>query len=211
MLPALFAVSTVSAQNESGPVSSVLGQHAFVPQHEFRLSAGAFPIVTSTNRYYGFYDYAYPYGYYSIRHGETWTSGAWTLSYEYRFRKWFSAGVAFTYYGEYGTTYSNLDNTLLSKNRVHRMGLMPEVRFTWLNRRWVRMYSSLAMGVSFGVTRGDVGYYGRRVSFAGHLAPLGITVGRSLFGFAELGGIGMNGALMLGIGYRFNDKNDNKQ
>lgn len=83
---------------------------------------------------------------------------------------------------------------------------MPVVRFTWLNRRWVRMYTSLGLGATFAT---GVDYETERFNddlFAFQFTPIGISVGRSLFGFAEVG-VGAQGALMMGVGYKFKPKN----
>ena len=184
----LLTASTASAQE-------------FVPQHELRLSVGCVPI---NHDYFTTYDFI---GNPLLRHGATYTAGLWSLSYGYRFNKWFDLSVAVSYYGEYSAVYSNLDNSKIHPDNMHAISILPVARFTWLNRKWVRMYSSLALGAYIEVEQGARTYTERYVG--GQLTPVGITVGKSLFGFAEIG-IGTQGLATIGLGYRFNDKKKTK-
>ncbi len=176
----------------------------FKPQHELRLTAGAYPLLPSMSDWEGcaagiFHD--------RTHRGPVYTSGTWSLSYDYRFKKWFDLGLTFSYYGEYSRSYSNRDSSLVGRNRAHAVTVMPMARFTWLNRRWVRMYSSLGLGATFGYGRFDTeGSRPENAMIAFQVTPVGISVGRSFFGFAEIG-LGAQGALMMGVGYRFNPKN----
>ncbi len=176
----------------------------FTPQHELRLTAGAYPLLPSMSDWEGcaagiFHD--------RTHRGPVYTSGTWSLSYDYRFKKWFDLGLTLSYYGEYSNSYSNRDSSLVGRNRAHAVTVMPMARFTWLNRRWVRMYSSLGLGATFGYGRFDTeGSRPENAMIAFQVTPVGISVGRSFFGFAEIG-LGAQGALMMGVGYRFNPKN----
>lgn len=173
----------------------------FTPQHEFRLSAGAFPVISDSS-----------YGYYYMREhlmrrSDTYTAGAWTLSYGYRFTKWFDLSAAVSYYGEYSSLYSNVDNSFIRRDDRHRIGFIPMARFTWLNRRFVRLYSAFGIGVLID-TRRDT-FNDGLANITGHLTPIGIAVGGSLFGFGEIG-IGTHAALLIGVGYKFNNKKSNR-
>jgi len=176
----------------------------FTPQHELRLTVGAYPILPSMFDWEGCADGIF---YDRTHRGPVYTSGTWSLSYDYRFKKWFDLGLTFSYYGEYSRSYSNRDSSLVGRNRAHAVTVMPMARFTWLNRRWVRMYSSLGLGATFGYGRFDTeGSRPENAMIAFQVTPVGISVGRSFFGFAEIG-LGAQGALMMGVGYRFNPKN----
>lgn len=189
----LSAATTVSAQ------CCDAGQ--FTPQHEVRLSAGCMPITYGS---WTKYDIIYnPL----VRTGAVYTSGVWSLSYGYRFTKWFDLGVLVSHYGEYSALYSNLDNSKIHPKNTHNISILPVARFTWLNRPLVRLYSSLSLGVLIEVDRQAVtstdAYVGGQLVFAG------ISVGKSLFGFAEIGA-GTQGLATVGIGYRFNAKRETK-
>ncbi|HBX90539.1 MAG TPA: hypothetical protein DEH06_04365 [Alistipes sp.] len=177
----------------------------FTPQHELRLTAGAYPLMPYTDG--RSFDASFPFISSRTHLGPVYTSGVWSLSYDYRFRRWFDLGLTLGYYGEYSNSYSNRDSSLVGRNRAHAVTVMPMARFTWLNRRWVRMYSSLGLGATFGYGRFDTeGSRPENAMIAFQVTPVGISVGRSFFGFAEIG-LGAQGALMMGVGYRFNPKN----
>ncbi|MDE6569927.1 MAG: hypothetical protein K2K43_04825 [Alistipes sp.] len=198
----LTALPTVLAAQEAIPACN---RAQFVPQHELRLTAGAYPLLPYINTWHGC-DADHPAGFSRTHRGPVYTSGVWSLAYDYRFRKWFDLGLAFSYYGEYSTSYNNSDFSFAARNRSHAITVMPVARFTWLNRRWVRMYSSLGLGATFAFGELDHNTdYFRETSAALQFTPIGISVGRSLFGFAEIG-LGAQGTLMLGIGYQFNPK-----
>ena len=76
--------------------------------------------------------------------------------------------------------------------------VLPQAKFTWVNREMVRLYSSLGLGVTAGEFDGVSDCY-----LAGQAVLLGISVGRRLVGFAELGSGSMYMGGMIGVGYRF--------
>lgn len=88
--------------------------------------------------------------------------------------------------------------------------LMPEVRFTWLNRSIVQLYSGLGVGVTYA-------YYDRKYTkkngvttaskwgVAFDVTFVGIAVGRDWFGYVDVGA-GNRGTISAGFGYRFNNK-----
>lgn len=196
LLSLFAALLTVSSAAE-------LSAQELGPRHELRLSAGVLPhwggLVT--------YDYYRP-SYAALRYqGPTYTSGVWTLSYGYRFKRWFDLSAALSYSGDFSAVYSNLDGSKLHPENRHSISVMPVARFTWLNRKWVRLYSSVGLGVMFDVVQGDSRF--TELYFAGQLVPVGLAVGGAFFGFVELG-VGTQGFALAGIGYRFNDKKGGK-
>jgi len=76
---------------------------------------------------------------------------------------------------------------------------VPQCRFNWLRRDLVKMYSSIGVGFLAGQDMYDEFL----ILPVGQVSPVGIEVGRKVFGFCELG-IGMlyTGA-KAGIGFRF--------
>ena len=204
----LAAVPAVSLAQDMSIIGNELPaarkRTPFVKQHELRLTAGAYPVIPFINWDHWdicgnqFIDRTY--------RGAEYTSGAWSLSYDYRFKKWFDLGIVFSHYGIYSKSYSIEDSSLVDRNRAHYLTVMPMVRFTWLNREWVRMYTSIGLGATFGFGQRD--YDDGRFSdsiLAFQFTPIGIAVGRSFFGFAEVG-VGAQGALMMGVGYKFKPK-----
>lgn len=176
-------------------------------RHEFRLSAGFKPLRFESDEW-GAERFGLSVGeqfdltkYYrsDIR-----STGTYALSYAYRFRRWFSLAAVCSYSGERFDLCSNLTGSRIRRHRLHRFSLMPVARFTWLNRPLVRLYSSL--GIGFQAIGGDRAAWGIGESQAAfNYIPLGIAVGRSLFGFAEFG-LSSQGCVAFGIGYSFNGK-----
>lgn len=125
--------------------------------------------------------------------GTIYTMPLLSFSYEYYFKKWFSlscntsVGVLFRAAYQEGS-----GNDPIIENGV-ATSLTVNARFTYLNSKWVRLYSSLGIGAAY------VGGFAPTFE----VVPFGLTVGRKFFFFAE-GGIGMEywGA-NAGIGYRF--------
>lgn len=76
---------------------------------------------------------------------------------------------------------------------------VPQARFNWLRRDVVKMYGSVGIGL--------VGGYDldrELVLFpAVQMVPIGIEVGRKIFGFAEMGYGMIYTGFMAGIGFRF--------
>lgn len=202
LLPAI--PTALSAQEEPAAVRK---REPFVRQHELRLTAGAYPIIPSSHQWFWLGDWGcsdFACGH--THRGPIYTSGAWSLSYDYRFKKWFDLGLTLGYYGEYSKTYSNKDLSLTSHNRAHFVTVMPLLWFTWLNRKWVRMYTTIGLGATFGTGTDFDGEKFSEDTAAFQFTPIGISVGRSLFGFAEVG-LGAQGVLMMGVGYKFKPKN----
>ena len=176
----------------------------FSQQHELRASIGYVPMFAYLGSY--FVDCTPPYISPTFR-GPKYTTGAVSVSYGYRFYRWLDVGMVVSYYNEYHRLYDSFTNDYLGRVYNHHITLMPTVRFTWLDRKWVRMYSSLAAGATFYTQSQtkikDEAHYNSQ-AFAGHITYLGITVGRSFFGFAELG-LGAKGFATMGLGYKFNN------
>ena len=76
--------------------------------------------------------------------------------------------------------------------------LVPQARFNWVRRECVKMYSTIGLGAMVGINDGEFG-----VLPAAQLTPVGIEVGRKLFGFGEIGLGMLHVGGQIGIGYRF--------
>lgn len=76
--------------------------------------------------------------------------------------------------------------------------LVPQARFNWVRREWVKMYSTIGIGAVAGINDEEFA-----VLPAAQLTPVGIEVGRKLFGFGEIGLGMLHVGGQIGIGYRF--------
>lgn len=153
------------------------------------------------------------------------------FSFDYHFRasKWFWLGITtgYSYYKgtvDYAVNYVVLENASIYswQEKEHQFVIMPEVRFSYLNRPHLTLYSGLAMG--FLVNRGN--YYRGTVDdqiwfdivseatsspqkihtsvfSAFQLTAFGLKAGaKHWFGSFEAG-FGIKGFANLGVGYEF--------
>ena len=186
-------------------------------KHEFALSGAVFP-----GRYAFGYDFdsdaaGHDAGYGSVAglyddartYNKERVTNTWGLSYTYNFTRIFALSASISYEGGWNEYYSRADNSKISVTECHYITPMVTARFSWLNRNLVRMYSSVGAGMAFSMT--DVHYYntdsGWKESPEAYLSlqvtPVGISVGRDLFGFFEVGVGTIYVGGCFGIGYRF--------
>lgn len=179
------------------------------PRHALSLEVGALPacgirsIVPETGCDESFYGYPGSFPgerrYYS---GPLRMSGAVSAVYTYRARRWLEVGGSVTYAGFYRNFMHASDRRVAFRQREHYLALMPVLRFSWFNSRTVRLYSTFQLGWQLGFEKYSSDRFDTFHYAAIQVTPLGISVGRRIFGYAEIG-IGMRGVLVGGIGYRF--------
>lgn len=179
--------------------------------HELRFGAGAYSIPGMG--YYYRYDPANRY-YSSSLHGfnlsksyvgPLYYTGTYSLGYSYRFNRVIGFGLTVSYSGRHGKCYDSFDKSVLGNSGADFITFMPMLRVHWLNGKLYSLYSAVGIGIT--VEQEYEKSFRRNYSFTdtmltGQFTPLGITVGRRLFGFAEVG-VGAQGCLICGIGYKF--------
>lgn len=119
----------------------------------------------------------------------------WFGEYQWRVNKWFGFGAAVDISGclwDQVTRNGLGEETERLKNRSFwNLTIMPTLRFTWLNRKYVSLYTSLGAGLGInGGTETDA--FGRHTlcGFSLDVALIGMTVDwKRWFAFAELGGL----------------------
>ena len=127
--------------------------------------------------------------------------GAYSPSYVYHARRWFQFGGTVTFAA---TTQSRRDvvtDVKLENLNMYSVAVMPTVRFVYLYRNKVQLYSALSLGINFGSTMPLP---------CADMTILGCTFGSKLFGFAEFG-TGVGGWGRVGIGYRLDAKKREKK
>lgn len=153
--------------------------------------------------------------YYGDWHGQTVSSGAYSIGAEYLFARWFS--LSFDASAEYfrRNVYDGTSGKIAGKASGTAVTLMPQAKFVYLNRPAVRLYGYLGVGlvkyIGFEVpdaldgNRYLAGAYGggNSVCAAVQVVPIGVEVGHRFFGFAEVGSGYMFTGLRAGFGYRF--------
>ena len=110
---------------------------------------------------------------------------------------WFSMGVKGTFAAQWSSLYNAHTNELFIRNNSYAISALLNLRFEWLRRHSVQMYSGVGAGLAARIERAN-----------GALIPMfdltlvGLSVGRSFYGFVEIGE-GISGSLRGGFGVRF--------
>ena len=91
--------------------------------------------------------------------------------------------------------------------------LAPGLRFYWVKKDIIRLYSGFYLGVSkyFGFdelkysyrSENGIRFVDESFKFLGQVTPIGLEVGRKLYGFLEFGGGTVYCGASIGIGYKF--------
>lgn len=136
---------------------------------------------------------------------QVYTSLPITLGYRFRLLKWLWLGGDISYCGYFGTSKDIYSGEPVYRLREHMLCIMPAIRFSYLNREHVTLYSGLASGLKIGFSnvqnRKDT-----YVKLPFQLTLFGVSAGsQQWFGFAEIG-VGNEGFAKAGFGYRFNGK-----
>ncbi len=130
---------------------------------------------------------------YGERTGSRHTIPMFSVSYNSFFKRWFSLDTRLSFSGGYRNVYSGIESKYDHRNFEPYVTVMEMAQFTYLNRDWVRLYSSVGLGLT--------AYEGLYLSLQTTL--LGVSVGKKFFGFAECG-VGAEYILLhCGLGYRF--------
>ena len=191
-------------------------------RHEFKFDVCDPTGVMLFDRYFVF---VYPNG---MEPNRSWRSSAFrstpvfSLGYHYRAAKWFWIGLALSYahYTDRQTHLYGVNHTGECSRNFHTVAFMPEVRFSYLNRPHVTLYSALSVGFAqfFGtedcynvtypehrhpwLSGVDCDYMPTRFSTL-HVTLFGVKAGwKHVFGSVELGA-GYKGLGSVGIGYEF--------
>ena len=209
----LLTVGTLSAQRvtiqreeigDSMRITKIIPKWS--PQHDFRFSIGT-PSEAMETFYDGHYWSYWNHQFEELMeisdtyNGSRWFLGAYALSYTYHPRRWFQFGGTVAIAATTQSRYDRITKARVETRNQYAVSIMPTIRFVYMNRELVQLYSALSLGVV--LTPDKTAPYG-------DVTILGCSVGRNLFGFAELG-TGVGGGARIGIGYRFDAKKRNKK
>ena len=179
----------------------------FPYRYELRLGYGASPEYDTDNfmrtNYFHKYDYSTgPYrpsldNLYKVQEGAGYVSGVFTAEFSIHYRRWFTLAFNLGVNGMWGNEYDPLTEIYTRKSGAS-FNFMPVARFNWFTFSKIRMYSAVGAGLY-------AGFYDDEavVTPAGMLVPVGITLGKKFFFFAEtvISTATMGGN--MGVGYRF--------
>lgn len=133
--------------------------------------------------------------------------GHYGIHYYYQVKPWCQVGIKTTVEGARTIRYSDtLHTSVTAIDRYLLFSVMPSVRFTYLNRPWVRLYSGVDLGCAvFGSANSanaDKDSGSGNFLFAFNVTAFGVNVGKKFFGQFELNA-GFDSFVKVGIGARF--------
>lgn len=192
----------------------------FQKGHEIRLGIGAYDIYTLSETIVGcgcmslrgwyknnYGQHIYDYdggGFGSVEDrmnsykGPLKTTGTIQLSYNYRINRWFEFSLYGTYTGFLQKHYSVVDRSVVERSSESVIGLMPNIRITWVNKPAFRFYSGFGLGIAAILAGSDSSDAIPMIN----INLLGFSFGRKIYGFAEYS-IGSLGLISAGVGYKF--------
>lgn len=213
LISMLLVVGTLSAQRvtvqredigDSIRITRIIPK--WTPQHDFRFSIGTPSEVDDVI----LHPYYWSYGHHEFEKlmeisdtysGSRWFLGAYSFSYTYQPRRWFQFGGTVSVVATTQSRFDRFTNAKVETHNQYAVSIMPTLRFFYMNRDLVQLYSALSFGYVLSPKKS--------VPYA-DVTVLGCSVGRNLFGFAEVG-TGVAGGARIGIGYRFNAKKRSKK
>ena len=136
--------------------------------------------------------------------------GQYSAHYYYQVAPWCQVGVMGSAELAKVTRFSDtLRTSIQSIDRYAIVNLMPSVRFTYLNRSWVRLYSGIDLGCGYlasdsrsGKSSDSDDSSGSNFLFAFNVTAFGVNVGKGFYGLFELNA-GYDAIVKVGIGARF--------
>lgn len=176
--------------------------------YRFEVNAGyaTFPLFDAM-RYSDFgpdeyFEYSWPSysvgSLYADYSGPEYITGVISAEFNVRFKKWFALGTQLNFDSVVRHTYSSMTGARTGNTNCYMFSLVPYARFTYLNKPLVYMYSSIGLGVSMALEP----YY-MTIYPAFQIVPVGVAVGKRLYGFFEIGAGTVYVGCKVGIGYRF--------
>ena len=137
--------------------------------------------------------------------------GNYSIHYYYQVKPWCQVGIKTMVESARVKHYSDtLRTRITSVDHYALLSVMPSVRFTYLNRPWVRLYSGVDLGCAYlwsGTTNYNGGKAGEKSKdnnflFAFNVTAFGVNVGKKFYGLFELNA-GFDSMVKVGIGARF--------
>ena len=120
-----------------------------------------------------------------------------TLEYSGYVKDWLLIGGKATFQAYYSYTYDKFTDKRIGTEGDFVAGGLFTMRFEYMRREVVRLYSGFGVGVTVH-TCDNVGTFNPFVD----MTYIGVSVGKSIYGFAEVGG-GTSGCLRFGMGAKF--------
>lgn len=136
---------------------------------------------------------------FKTQEGPMYATGGMSAQFCLNFRDWFTLAFDASFNDVWRKTYDPADDEYGRINGVI-FNIMPVARFDWVRKPVFRMYTAVGMGFSVaGIDDATA------TSMSFYIAPLGLSIGKRVFGFIEWGGgyncnmVGIRG----GVGVKF--------
>ena len=142
-------------------------------------------------------------------------SGCYGLHYYYQVLPWLQVGGKVTAESMAFVSYKDSAKTQIdTRNDIVFLNITPSIKFTYLNRPWVRLYSGLDAGLGISISGNKNSSSsdtedgsskknsGNPCYLALNITPIGISVGKKFFGMLETN-IGSDAFIKVGIGARW--------
>ena len=136
--------------------------------------------------------------------GPGYMTGVISAEIDFNLKRWFSVTVGVGVNSAFQDLYDPVTGRKTGRNKGAAVTLLPEARFNWLNRGVMRMYSALGVGLGMDIKRNErLDYTDTGFFPVFQVTPFGISLGRKVYWFAEVGiGLQYIGG-MTGVGMRF--------
>lgn len=182
-------------------------------RYEVNLSWGGFPMLDALN--FSGYDFlsvpdevpctprslADIYADYT---GPSYSTGVISADFNIQFKKWFALGLQANFDGIWSSLHSSDTGERLGNCSGVAFSFLPYARFTYLNRPVVKLYSAVGLGIGAGYRKFDNNDWEETLVYpAFQVTPIGIMVGRRVYGLFELGAGTVYVGCRAGIGVRF--------
>lgn len=171
-------------------------------RNEFSITYGQFTLPQLGYVMGGVLGVAFTAGHFTFENSHF--TGAAGLEYVHYVNNWLGFGgqVLFDYMtSDAYTVASDGTKTPNGKYNFGYLSAMPVVKFAWLRKPHVGLYSKLGVGAGMAVDNGDSAE--NNISWSGQITPLGFDFGGERFrGFIEAG-VGMQGIVSGGIRWLF--------
>lgn len=188
---------------------------SFTPYHDFRLGIGAV-LFEDFEMSEGWYNDEPPSNNTIINfdattyyRGMVFTNGIINANYTLQATKLFGIGISASYISFNNDILDAESNLIVGTGIRNRFALYPSARFTWWRMRNLKLYSEAGLGI--GITTDSETVNGintltlnRFVS--AHVTALGVSLGKKLYFYSNIIGVGNGGYFGLGMGYKFDIK-----
>lgn len=128
-----------------------------------------------------------------------------SVEYSFRVYQFLEVGLGVGYcLNSHKTFYDVATNQKSGFDNNESLTITLNLRYSWFNRRWVSLYSSLGLWADCAFMNSSQNGFRRHTQLYPEVVPIGVRVGRKFFGYFEPIGFSARGMFaMCGIGYRF--------